>query len=129
MQYLKGTADKGVILKPDPSEGVTCYVDADFAGGYCNETRHEPTSIYSRAGYVIFYFGYPVLCISKLQSENGLSTVEAEYIALSAAMQVLIPFTDQITEMASVFGDKIHEVNLHCTLFEWCTRTGYKAKV
>ena len=118
VRYLKGTADKGIILKPNPSEGVTCYVDADFAGGYCNETKDDPIAVYSRTGYVIFYLGCPVLWVSKLQAEISLLTVEVEYVALSTAMRDLIPFTDQIEEMASIFGDEKHTVRLHCTLFE-----------
>jgi len=118
IRYLKGTADKGIILSPNPSEGVKCYVDADFAGGYCNETRDEPISVYSRTGYVIFYLGCAVWWVSKLQAEISLSTVEAEYVALSTAMRDLIPFTDQIAELASTLGSQEKKVKLHCTLFE-----------
>ena len=32
-KYLIGTADKGIIFKPDKSKGLECFVDADFAGG------------------------------------------------------------------------------------------------
>ena len=31
-RYLKGTADKGLIFTPNIDLGLTCYVDADFAG-------------------------------------------------------------------------------------------------
>ena len=99
-------------------ESVKCYVDAGFAGGYCNETKDDPISVYSRTGYVITYLGCPVLWVSKLQSEISLSTVEAEYIALSTAMRDLIPFIDQMNELSIVFGDKCHNVVLHSTLFE-----------
>ena len=61
VQYLKGTKDKGIILKPNPNEGIKCYVDTDFAGSYHNETKDDPVSVYSRTGYVIFFFGYPVV--------------------------------------------------------------------
>ena len=89
---------------------MICYVDADFAGGYCNETKDEPIAVYSRTGYVIFYLGCPVLWVSKLQAEISLSTVEAEYVVLSTAMRDLIPFIDQIEEMASIFGDEKYTV-------------------
>jgi len=65
VRYLKGTMDKGIILKPNPDEVIKCFVDADFAGGYCNETKDEAISVYSRTGYVIFYYGCPVLWVSK----------------------------------------------------------------
>ena len=33
-RYLKGTRDKGTILKPDPNRGLEVHVDADFAGNW-----------------------------------------------------------------------------------------------
>ncbi len=109
--------DKGIILKPDPDEGIKCFVDADFAGGYYNETKDEAISVYSRTGYVIFYYGCPVLWVSKLQSKLILSTVESEYVALSMAMRDLIPIIDEVNELSSVFGEITPNVKLHCTLF------------
>ena len=72
IRYLKGTKDKGTILSPDPSKGIVCYVDADFAGGYSNKTKDDPISVYSRTGYVMMYFGCPLIWVSKLQSEISL---------------------------------------------------------
>ena len=117
-RYLKGTLDKGIILRPDPNEGIKCYVDANFAGGYCNDTKDDPISVYSRIGYVIFYFGCPVLWVSKLQAEISLSTVEAEYVALSTAMRDLIPFIDEVNELSTTFGEITPDIKLYCTLFE-----------
>ena len=118
VRYLKGTSNGGITLRPNPKDGIKCYVDADFAGGYCDETKNDPVSVYSRTGYVIFYFGCPVLWVSKLQSEISLSTVEAEYIALSAAMRDVIPFVDQVNELSNIFGEMTPEIKLRCTLFE-----------
>ena len=118
VQYLKGTPNGGIMLRPNPKDGIKCYVDADFAGGYCDETKDDPISVYSCTGYVIFYFGCPVLWVSKLQSEISLSTVEAEYIALSATMRDLIPFVDQVNELLNIFGENAPEIELNCTLFE-----------
>ena len=53
-----------------------------------------------------------------MQTEISLSTVEAEYVALSTAMRDLIPFVDQVKELADVFGNQEQIVRLHCTLFE-----------
>ena len=50
VRYLKGTKDKGIVLRPNTEEGIACYVDADFAGGYSNETKDHPISVYSRTG-------------------------------------------------------------------------------
>eukprot|EP00957_Ditylum_brightwellii_P201037 15323783-Ditylum_brightwellii.AAC.1 len=51
-KYLSVPSDRGLVYKLDPSLGIQCYVDADFAG--C-----------------------PVLWQSKLQTEITLSTAEA----------------------------------------------------
>ena len=47
VRYLKGTRDKGIILRPNKNEGTKCYVDADFAGGFTKENADEPISVYS----------------------------------------------------------------------------------
>jgi hypothetical protein len=118
VRYLKGTRDKGLIITPDVSKGVQCFVDADFAGGYSTSTSEDPVSVFSRTGYVIFYFNCPVIWVSKLQSEISLSTVEAEYIALSQSMRDLIPFLDYIKEMDKIFDQKTDIPKVHCSLFE-----------
>mmetsp|Transcript_21406 Transcript_21406/g.29989 ORF Transcript_21406/g.29989 Transcript_21406/m.29989 type:complete len:125 (+) Transcript_21406:932-1306(+) len=53
-----------------------------------------------------------------MQAEISLSTVKAEYIALSTAMRDLIPFTYQVMEVGSVFNSEVTETKLFCTLFE-----------
>ena len=32
VRYLKRTPTEGIVLRPDSSRGIQCYVDADFAG-------------------------------------------------------------------------------------------------
>ena len=118
VRYLKGTKNNGLILRPNPQDGIECYIDANFAGGYSEDTKDDPISVYSRTGYVIIYFACPVLWVSKMQTEISLSTVEAEYVALSTAMRDLIPFVDQVKELANIFGNNEQNVKLHCMLFE-----------
>ena len=81
-------------------------------------TRDDSISVYSITGQMMFYLGCPVLWVSKPQSEISLSTVEAEYMALSIAIRDMIPFTDQVTELTTVFNQEKLDVKLHCTLFE-----------
>ena len=118
MQYLKGTNDKGIILKSNPTEGIKCFVDVVFARGDCNESRDDSVSVFSRTGYVIFYVGCLVLWGYKMQSGISLSTVEAEYVALSTAMRDLIPFTDQVKELSKVFQQGELKTQMQYTLFE-----------
>ncbi len=90
--YLKGTLDKGLILNPSNDPNIDCYPDADFAGLWNRDDRNDPHRVRSRTGYVICLSDCPVLWISKLQTEIALSTMEAEYVALSASCLDLFPF-------------------------------------
>lgn len=97
---------------------MDCYVDADFAGNWNSETVENPASVVSRTGFVIRYFGCPVLWSSKLQSEIALSTTEAEYIALSTAMRDIIPMKALLQELKEVLEMPEIEVKCHSILFE-----------
>ena len=52
-QYLKGTKDQGMILKPLIEFSVDCYVDADFAGQWNIKNPQDPLCVKSRTGYVL----------------------------------------------------------------------------
>ena len=121
-RYLKGTLDKGLILTPSHDLKIDCYPDADFAGLWNRDSRNDPHSVQSRTGYVICLSVCPVLWISKLQTEISLSTMEAEYVALSASCRDLFPLIDISKEICSALlvtppesaqmHIKIHEDNL-----------------
>ena len=86
-KYLQGTRDKGLCFKPSPDMRLDCYVDTDFAGLWSYEDDQDPVCVKSRTGYVITLGNCPLMWTSKLQTEIALSTLEAEYIALSQAMR------------------------------------------
>ena len=88
-RYLKGCIDDGLVFSPDGPLSIDCHVDADFAGNY-DKSDDDPSSVRSRTGFVITLGSVPVLWRSKVQTEIALSTMEAEYIALSTAMRSLI---------------------------------------
>ena len=49
-QYLKGTIEKGLILRPDLTESkfkIDVYVDAALASGWCTELGSNPDSVKS----------------------------------------------------------------------------------
>jgi hypothetical protein len=99
IRYLQGTKDKGIVLRPDGSKGVDCYVDADFAGLWKNEDAQDPVSVKSRTGYLITFLGCPLSWCSKLQTQIALSTMEAEYIALSTALREVIAIREILKEI------------------------------
>jgi hypothetical protein len=100
-RYLKGTRTQGLILRPSDSISVDCYVDADFLGLYGAEDVHDPMSVRSRTGYVILLANCPLLWVSKLQTEISVSTLESEWVALSASMRSLIPMKRLVGEVLS----------------------------
>jgi hypothetical protein len=118
-RYLKGTSDKGLIMRPSKHLHVDCYPDSDFAGLYNHEDVQDPHCVRSRAGYVILLSCCPVLWASQLISTLCLSTMEAEYVSLSKAYKDLFPLLDQIKELGHAVGLPVEEyTNLHTTVYE-----------
>ena len=118
-RYLLKTKHRGLILKPDKSKGLECYVDADFAGSWSSHSSHDPLSVHSRTGFCIFYAGCPILWKSKIQSIIALSTTEAEYVALSSALREVIPII-KLLEDLSARGFPVHKTTpkFMCKTFE-----------
>ena len=80
------TRDKGIIFKPT-GQSFDVYVDSDYVGNWDKETAADDIdTARSRTGYVIIYAGCPIIWKSKLQTQIALSTTEAEFMALSAAL-------------------------------------------
>jgi hypothetical protein len=75
----------------------------------------------SKTGYVICLTICPVLWKSKLQTEIALSTMEAEYVALSTSCVTFFPFIDITNEICSIFhvGLIFHKrADLHIKIHE-----------
>jgi hypothetical protein len=101
-RYLKGTIDKGLILKPNLKEStfkIDVYVDAAFASGWGTELGTNPDSVKSRTGYIIEVMGCSVIWCSKLQPCIATSTMESEYTALSMALRAAIPLMTVTTSI------------------------------
>ena len=52
-QYLKGTIQEGLIMKPTQNLDLDCYVNADFAGLWPYEDKIDPICMKSRTGFVL----------------------------------------------------------------------------
>jgi hypothetical protein len=118
-RYLLRTRDKGLILKPTGDIALDCYVDADFAGLWKQEDDQDPICVKSRSGFLITLGGCPLTWTSKMQTEIALSTMEAEYIALSLAMRELLPLRELLKEMATAIGvSSVFEIRTHSKVFE-----------
>ena len=64
----------------------------------------DATCVKPRTGYVFRLGGSLSVWKSKLQTLVALSTVEAEYAALSACMRELIPLRSLLMELQCVFS-------------------------
>ncbi len=118
-QYLLKVKDRGLIMKPDRTRGLECFVDADWAGSWQYRSLHDPLSSHCRTGYVIMYAGCPIIWASKIQSLIALSTTEAEYIALSTALREVIAVMNLLQELQGqgfIFNTNVPTIK--CKVFE-----------
>jgi hypothetical protein len=73
----------------------------------------------SRTGFVICLSNCPVIWTSKLQTEIALSTMEAEYNALSFAMRSVLPFKTLVHSVTHGIGmDDNHVASFRTTVWE-----------
>ena len=117
-KYLLGTMEKRIIFCSNPSKGLECYVNADFAGGWSSGDTTNPESVLSRTGFFICYAGCPIYWQSKLQSEITLSTTESEYVALSMAMREVLPFMNLMKEISTFLSVQSSTPEIKCTTWE-----------
>ena len=80
--YIKNTIDYGITYSRDMDLSPIAYVDADYGG--CKDTWR------STSGYIFTMAGGLVTWSSKRQATVALSTVEAEYVAMSRCTQQMV---------------------------------------
>ena len=108
LRYLNGTRDLGLLYAVSV-EGQECfgYSDSDWAGDLDDRK--------STSGYIFMLCGAGISWRSKKQASVALSTAEAEYIALSGAVQEAIWLRQLTLELSSGDVPKgatvIHEDN------------------
>ena len=76
LRYLKGTINYRIEYTKE-KDCLTGYVDSDWGGDTINRR--------SNTGYVTYLSGGPISWNSRKQKSVALSTMEAEYMALSDA--------------------------------------------
>lgn len=122
VRYLKGTLDNKLQYGPGSGWELRGYSDADWAGD--KQTRK------STSGFVFFYGGGPVCWTSKVQASVALSSLEAEYNALSLACQEAV----WLRRLLSDFGEPqnepttLHEDNQGCISFATAERSSGRVK-
>lgn len=91
LAYVKSTTHYGITYRHDSNIKPLGYVDADYAG---DTDRRRSTE-----GHIFFVASGPVSWASKRQDTVALSTVEAEYMAFSRAVQQGIWITSFMDEI------------------------------
>lgn len=80
MRYLKGTINKGLVYKSNPKyPSIIGYCDADWAGSV--DDRQSTT------GYVFLFQSAAISWATKKQKTVALSSTEAEFMSITAAIQ------------------------------------------
>jgi len=105
LRYLQGTKSHGICFKPGDKIDFRAYSDADWAGDHSDRK--------STSGYAFILMNGPISWGSKKQSSVSLSTSEAEYIALSLAIQEGKWIHHLLREILTA-ADKIFEDNQSC---------------
>ena len=85
--------------------------DADFAGLFATEDKMDPVIVKSRTGVLLTFGNVPILWASKLQTEIALSTLEAEYIALSQGMRDLVSARRLMAELGERMNYKMDNIS------------------
>ena len=95
-----------MILTIDRKQGLECFVDTDFAGGFDKNHAVEARDCLSRTGYVIKYANCPIVWASKLQMTIALSKTEAKYMAMSIALREVLYLMNLMDKLRK-FGVKL----------------------
>ncbi|GKF69957.1 hypothetical protein Tco_0203014 [Tanacetum coccineum] len=101
-QYLKGTVNQGLWYPKDSSIALTVFADVDHAG--CQDTRH------STSGSMQFLGDRLISWSSKRQKSAAISSMEAEYIALSGFCAQVLWIRSQLTN----YGFGFNKIPMYC---------------
>ena len=83
------------------TRGLEVFVDTSFVENWDKkdaQTGDRDTAI-SRHGYIILYYGCPLIWKSQLQTEIALSSTESEYTGLSYVLHKAIPLLSLLDEL------------------------------
>ena len=103
-RYLQGTKDNGLVFNPSKKMVVGCYADADFVGLWGHENPQDAIFAGSRTGFVVTFVNFPLLWVSKIQTDISLSTLLSEYVALSHSVRALLTLKSLIKEVIDNLG-------------------------
>ncbi|GJU82992.1 putative ribonuclease H-like domain-containing protein [Tanacetum coccineum] len=95
-KYLRGSVNRGLWYPKDSSIALTAYADADHAG--CQDTRRSTSGCMQLLGDRLVSWS------SKRQKSVAISSMEAEYIALSGCCAQVLWMRSQLTDYGLGFN-------------------------
>nr|GEX52485.1 retrovirus-related Pol polyprotein from transposon TNT 1-94 [Tanacetum cinerariifolium] len=101
-RYLCGTVNRGLWYPKDSSVALTAFTDADHAG--CQDTRR------STSGSLQFLRERLISWSSKRQKSAAISSIEAEYFALSRCCAQILWMRSQLTD----YGLGFNKIPMYC---------------
>ena len=110
-RYLQGKKDNGLVFNPSKKLVVDCYAYADFAGLWGHKDPQDLICDRSRTGFVVTFDNFPLLLVSKLQTEIALSTLHSEYVTLYNSVRALLPLKSLIKEVIDNLGIDCENLN------------------
>ena len=119
-RYLQGTKDNGLVFNTSKKLVVYCYADADFEGLWGHDDPQDPICTRSRTEFVVNFANFPLLWVSKLQTDIAISTLHYEYIALSHSVREFLTLKCIIKEVIDnlvIYSDKLKFVS-SSTIYE-----------
>ena len=119
--YLLHSRKKGMRFRADITHGLEVFFDASFAGNWDKKDAQtgDRETARSRHGYIILYYGCPLIWKSQLQTEIALSSTESEYTRLSYALREAIPLMSLLDESKEQgFPVDQTKATIQCKVFE-----------
>ncbi|GJR79577.1 retrotransposon protein, putative, ty1-copia subclass [Tanacetum coccineum] len=101
-KYLRGTVNKRLWYPKDSSIALTAYADADHAG--CQDTRRSTSGCMQLLGDKFVRWSL------KRQKSTAVSSMEAEYIALSGCCAQVLWMRSQLTD----YGLGFNKIPMYC---------------
>lgn len=119
MRYLKGTRGYELIYG-EAEEKITGYCDADWASDV--DKRKSTT------GYVFTMYGGAISWGTRRQPTVALSTTEAEYMSMVAAIQEAMWLKQLLEEIFNIVAKPIKIYNDNIGAIELAKNNGYSAR-
>nr|GEW92683.1 hypothetical protein [Tanacetum cinerariifolium] len=110
-RYLRGTVNRGLWYPKDSSIALTAFADADHAG--CQDTRRSTSGSLQLLGDRLISWS------SKRQKSAAISSMEAEYIALSKHVDIRYQFIKEHVENGVI---ELYFVNMEYQLADVFTK-------